>query len=214
MNKKLFISLTCGALLLGISACGSSEKASQAIETKEEEQSKQKMKKENFKEGKTDPTRGIRSNPIVINEIVTVDDVISNNNNGKNPQEIKAKVEISIPKVIRGDQAYEILKQTEPANRPAPEGKEWVLIKVKGKLVDAETQDFIYSLDDLHFELVSKEDQVYDDPQHAITPNPLPKKIYKGAEIDGYISKLVDTGDEFMIRYETYQHNFIFFESK
>ncbi|MGH0515329.1 hypothetical protein [Bacillus cereus] len=211
MKKKLLISLTCCALLLGISACGSSEKTSQAVETKEKEQSKQEVKKENFKEEKTESTRGSHSNPIAINEIVTVDDVISKN---EKSQEIKAKVEISIPKVIRGDQAYEILKQQEQANRPAPEGKEWVLIKVKGKLVDAETQDFIYLLDDLYFELVSKEDQVYDDPQHAITPNPLPKKIYKGAEVDGYISKLVNAGDEFMIRFETYEHNHIFFESK
>lgn len=213
MNKKLFISLTCGALLLGISACGSSEKTSQAVETKEKEQSKQELKKENVKEEKIDSTRGSHSNPIAINEIVTVDDVISNND-GEKSQKIKAKVEISIPKVIRGDQAYEILKQKEQVNRPAPEGKEWVLIKVKGKLVDAETQDFIYLLDDLYFELVSKADQVYDDPQHAITPNPLPKEIYKGAEVDGYISKLVNAGDEFMIRFETYEHNYIFFESK
>lgn len=87
-------------------------------------------------------------------------------------------------------------------------------IKVKGKLVDAETKDFIYLLDDSYFELVSKEDQVYDDSQHAITPNHLPKEIYKGAEVEGYISKLVNVGDEFMIRFETYEHKYKFFKSK
>lgn len=196
---------------MGISACGSSEQTSQAVETKEKEHSEQEVKKKNFKEEKGDSTRGSHSNPIAINEVVTVDDVIPNNDSEKSQ---KIKAEISIPEVIRGNQAYEILKQKDQVNRPAPEGKEWVLIKVKGKLVDAEPKDFIYLLDDSYFELVSKENQVYDDSQHAITPNPLPKEIYKDAEVEGYVSKLVNVGDEFMIRFETYEHKYKFFKSK
>ncbi|ALZ64562.1 hypothetical protein FORC13_p077 (plasmid) [Bacillus cereus] len=56
---------------------------------------------------------------------------------------------------------FAILKQENQFNKLAPQGKEWVLVKVKGKVVDAETQDFEYLLSDMNFKLLSKEGQVY-----------------------------------------------------
>ncbi|PHD93488.1 hypothetical protein, partial [Bacillus toyonensis] len=176
-------------------------------------QPKQETKKDNSKEGKTESAKGNRSNPIAFNETASIDDVILNTDGGEF-KKFKAKVEVSILEVIRGEQAFGILKKENEFNEPAPEGKEWVLVKVKGKVVDAETQDFEYLLSDMNFKLVSKEGQVYNHELSAVTPNQLHQKLYKGAEGEGYISQVVNAGDDFTIQFETQKQNKVFFKSK
>ncbi|HDR7470073.1 TPA: hypothetical protein QCX46_003036 [Bacillus toyonensis] len=215
MYKKLGTIALTGALAFSLAACGSNEKTSNGVETKEKEkeQPKQETKKDNSKEGKTESAKGNRSNPIAFNETASIDDVILNTDGGEF-KKFKAKVEVSILEVIRGEQAFGILKKENEFNEPAPEGKEWVLVKVKGKVVDAETQDFEYLLSDMNFKLVSKEGQVYNHELSAVTPNQLHQKLYKGAEGEGYISQVVNAGDDFTIQFETQKQNKVFFKSK
>lgn len=213
MYKKMGTIALAGALAFSLAACGSNEKTSNGVETKEKEQPKQETKKDNSKEGKTESTKGNRSNPIAFNETASIDDVILNTDGGEF-KKFKAKVEVSVLEVIRGEQAFGILKKENEFNEPAPEGKEWVLVKVKGKVVDAETQDFEYLLSDINFKLVSKEGQVYNHELSAVTPNQLHQKLYKGAEGEGYISQVVNTGDDFTIQFETHKQNKVFFKSK
>ncbi|EEL30961.1 hypothetical protein bcere0019_59460 [Bacillus cereus Rock3-28] len=203
MYKKLGTIALTGALAFSLAACGSNEKTSNGVETK----------KDNSKEGKTESAKGNRSNPIAFNETASIDDVILNTDGGEF-KKFKAKVEVSILEVIRGEQAFGILKKENEFNEPAPEGKEWVLVKVKGKVVDAETQDFEYLLSDMNFKLVSKEGQVYNHELSAVTPNQLHQKLYKGAEGEGYISQVVNAGDDFTIQFETQKQNKVFFKSK
>ncbi|MGE7885379.1 hypothetical protein [Bacillus sp. NPDC094077] len=213
MYKKLGTIALTGALAFSLAACSSSEKTSNGVETKEKEQSKQETKKDNSKEGKTESTKGNRSNPIAFNEAASIDDLILNTDGGEF-KKFKTKVEISILEVIRGEQALEILKKENKFNEPALEGKEWVLVKVKGKVVDAEAQDFEYLLSAMNFNLVSKEGQVYNHEQPVVTPNQLHQKLYKGAEGEGYISQAVNAGDDFIIQFETHKLTKVFFKSK
>ncbi|CAH2464438.1 MULTISPECIES: hypothetical protein [Bacillus cereus group] len=213
MYKRLGTIAFTGALSFSLAACGSNEKTSNGVETKEKEQTKQETKKDNSKEEKAESAKGNRTNPIAFNETASIDDVILNTDGGEF-KKFKAKVEVSILEVIRGEQAFAILKQENQFNKPAPEGKEWVLVKVKGKVVDAETQDFEYLLSDMNFKLVSKEGQVYNHELSAVAPNQLHQKLYKGAEGEGYISQVVNTGDDFMIQFETHKLAKVFFKSK
>ncbi|EJS72677.1 hypothetical protein [Bacillus cereus] len=211
MYKKLLLTLTCSSLIFGLAACGSNEQKDNGVQTTEKEQAPQETPKE--KESKTESAKGNRTNPIKFNETATVNDVIFNSEDGKF-EKFKAKVELSILEVIRGDQAFEILKKENQFNEAAPEGKEWVLVKIKGKVTDAETQDHEYDLFGSSFKLVSNDGHVYNNDQYAVTPNELQQKLYKGAEGEGYISQLVNTGDDFKIQYETHENKKVFFNSK
>ncbi|TPV39833.1 hypothetical protein [Bacillus dicomae] len=211
MYKKLLLTLTCSSLIFGLAACGSNEQKDNGVQTKEKEQVSQETPKE--KESKTESAKGNRSNPIKFNEAATVNDVIFNSEDG-NFEKFKTKVELSILEVIRGEQAFEILKKENQFNEAAPEGKEWVLVKIKGKVTDAETQDHEYDLFGSNFKLVSNDGHVYNNDQYAVTPNELHQKLYKGAEGEGYISQLVNTGDDFKIQFETHESKKVFFNSK
>lgn len=213
MYKKILLTLACSSLIFGLAACGSNEQTNNSVQTKEKEQAPQDTTKEKQKESKTESAKGTRSNPINFNETATVNDVIFNSEDGKF-EKFKTNVELSILEVIRGDQAFEILKKENQFNEAAPEGKEWVLVKIKGKVTDAETQDHEYDLFGSNFKLVSNDGHVYNNDQYAVTPNELHQKLYKGAEGEGYISQLVNTGDDFKIQFETHESKKVFFNSK
>lgn len=210
--KKTAAALVCSIFLVGLTACGSNNNEDSGVQVKDKEQPKQEEKKETAKEDKTQSSKGNRSNPIAFNETATIDDIILNTDSGEF-KKFKTKVDLSITEIIRGDQAYEILKNENEFNEAAPEGKEWVLVKVKGKVVDSETEDHEYHLSDMNFELVSKDGEVYNKDLSAVTPNELSKKLFKGAEGEGYFSQVVNVGDDFMIQYTTNKQTKVFFKS-
>ncbi|ALZ64561.1 hypothetical protein FORC13_p076 (plasmid) [Bacillus cereus] len=74
MYKKL--GTFTGALSFSLAACGSNERTSNGVETKEKEQTKQETKKDNLKEEKAESTKDNRTNPIAFNETASIDDVI------------------------------------------------------------------------------------------------------------------------------------------
>lgn len=212
MNKKLLAALACGTLLT-LSACGSSEEASNnEVKTKEKEKVAEETKKDDKKETK-ESAKGSRSNPVAFNEAATFEDTFYSSDSSSSDR-FKAEIELSILEVIRGDEAYQILKTENQFNEPAAEGKEWALVKVKGKIVDAETEDHPYLLSDMNLDFVSSSGQVYNNEQHAVAPNELRQELFKGAEGEGYIVQAVDVGDDFKIQYELNGGKKVFFNSK
>lgn len=221
MYKKLSTIALTGALAFSLTACGSNEKNQNEVSAKEKEQPKQEIKKDNSKEEKVEVTKDNLSNPIEFNKVATIEDIILvNEDNHYGFRRFKTKAEVSIAEVIRGKQAYEILKQeSEKYNdtlEPAPKGMEWVLVKIKSKVLDSETEEFGYLLSDINFELVSKEGQEYNHEKSATTrvPDSLSLQLKKGTEGEGYISRLVNTDDDFMVRLTTRKLDKVFFKSK
>lgn len=76
MYKKMGTIALTGALAFSLAACGSNEKASNDVQTKEKEQPKQEVKKETTKEENKESAKGNRSNPVAFNESATINDVI------------------------------------------------------------------------------------------------------------------------------------------
>ncbi|MBJ8018417.1 hypothetical protein BK735_21535 [Bacillus mycoides] len=213
MYKKMGTIALTGALAFSLAACGSNEKASNDVQTKEKEQPKQEVKKETTKEENKESAKGNRSNPVAFNESATINDVILNSDGGEF-KKFKAKVEFSVLEVIRGEQAQQILQQENQFNKPAPEGQEWALVKVKGKVIDAETEDYPYPLYSSNISLVSNEGQVYQHELSAVVPNELHQELFKGAEGEGYIYQDIKIGDDFKIQFETHEGKKVFFKSK
>lgn len=213
MNKKLITTLACSTLLFGLAACGSNEKTSNDVQTKEKNQPQQEAKKETTKEENKESAKGNRSNPVAFNESATINDVILNSDGGEF-KKFKAKVEFSVLEVIRGDQAQQILQQENQFNKPAPEGREWALVKVKGKVIEAETEDYPYPLYSSNVSLVSNEGQVYKHELSAVVPNELHQELFKGAEGEGYIYQDVKVGDDFKVQFETHEGKKVFFKTK
>ena len=69
--------------------------------------------------------------------------------------------QITIKEVIRGTRAWEMIYDTNYFNDPPLEGYEYVLVKIKFKLISAPTPDTIYSLYCWLFDAVSSDGQVY-----------------------------------------------------
>ncbi|KKB33810.1 hypothetical protein [Bacillus thermotolerans] len=150
------------------------------------------------------------SYPVKLNETVTLDEVIYSDDGLKG---FKAKLKLTVTEVTRGQEAYEQLQQVNKSNKPAPEGFEWVLVKVKGKLAEAETEEFPYWLSAMNFKFVSEDGDIYNQEASAAVPNELDAELFKGMEEEGYFADLIEIGDEVTLKYETLDAR-VFFQTQ
>lgn len=130
---------------------------------------------------------GSRKNPVPLGSTVSYD--------GTNTIFDKYKVDITFTEVIRGENAWQLVKQGNEFNEPAPEGKEYLIIKVRIKAYESENDEKI-DINNASFDLVSKDGVKYDDFTIVSGVEPELKEMYAGAEQEGYIVFTVNVGDE------------------
>lgn len=130
---------------------------------------------------------GSRKNPVPLGSTVYYD--------GTNTIFDKYKVDITFTQVIRGEEAWALVQKGNEFNKPAPEGKEYLMIKVKIKAFESENDEKI-DINAASFDLVSKDGVKYDDFTIVSGVEPQLKEMYAGAEQEGYIVFTVNIGDE------------------
>jgi PBP1b-binding outer membrane lipoprotein LpoB len=130
---------------------------------------------------------GTRKNPAPLNTTVTYD--------GINTLFDRYKAEITFTEVIRGADAWNMVKSGNEFNDVAPEGKEYLIIKVRVKALESVNDEKI-DINNASFELVSKDGVKYDDFAFVSGVEPQLKEMYAGAEQEGYIVFTVKTDDE------------------
>lgn len=138
----------------------------------------------------TKPTSGVglsRSNAAPVGATVTlaVDGLLD-----------KYTAEFTLEETIRGDRAWELVKAANMFNDAAPEGQEYLLAKIKVKVVKNEKADAAVSISGASFTAVSSAGKDYTNP-FAVSPDPgLNASLYEGASDSGWITLLVNTDDE------------------
>ena len=199
----LFISL----FVLVLAACGDIDEkntrdvsksgdATEAAEPEVEEQPEEEKGK---------PV-GTRSNPLPYGDTITVKENIYDDNFNS----YAASVDIKLTEVIRGEEAWKIIQEENQFNEPADEGFEYMLVKVAGTLVDAETEDDSLYFSDMNFKFVSNDGDVYE-LKSVVIPNELMKELYNGGSAEGYIVNQVRIGDEVKISYDSSEGSPVFF---
>lgn len=207
-HMKVAKAVSTGVLsALLLAACGETDDVStktQTEETGKEENVNQEEKKEEAKVG-------TRSNPVKINEIASIDTVTYDDSSN----EYKTKIELSVNKVIRGEQAQQKLKEMNEFNEDAPDGYEWVLVKSKVKVADSETDDHPFTIDGImNFKFVSESGDVYSGDITGTTEPDFSFEMYNGNEKEGFIAGLVKAGEDAKMEYDSWVGNTVFFDLK
>ncbi|MED1116447.1 hypothetical protein [Bacillus paramycoides] len=157
---------------------------------------------------------GNRSNPLAIGQSAILEDKIFD---PATSNSYDAKVEVSIKEIIRGEQAWKLIQKENQFNKAPADNMEYVLVKVKTKVVDADTTDFAYHSNDIiNTEYVSEDGKVYQmDTEHQpVIPTPLRSAVFKGAEAEGYSVQYIQKNDDFKFVYQTTGMQKIYFSSK
>ncbi|MDL0436223.1 MULTISPECIES: hypothetical protein [unclassified Niallia] len=166
--------------------------------------SEQASSEENTKESKV----GTRSNPVKLNEVATIEtSTYDDESNSYN-----TTIDLSVEKVIRGEEAQSQLKKMNEFNEDAPEGYEWVLVDAKVKVADSETEDYPFSIDGImYFDFVSESGDIYSGDIVGTTEPDFSFEMYKGNEKQGYIAGLVKTGEKATLQYDPMVSSSVFF---
>lgn len=136
--------------------------------------------------GETPTTGYSYSNPAPINtaQVIQVDNILQ-----------KYKVEMSVKDIIRGEEAWQLVKDANKFNDPAPEGYEYLLAKINFKLLDINEGEQYNLNGNVDITMVSSDGKDYDFA-YAVAPEPeLDAKLYKGASTEGWGVYLVRKDD-------------------
>lgn len=164
---------------------------------------------DNDTENQSDSTgEGTRSDPMQLGSTAQLDVMI---NGDDYDDRYEASAELTISEIIIGEEAYDMLIAENQFNDPAPEGYQWALINSSIELVDSETEDYAYYVMD-HFEIVEGDGSAAP-RESAVTPDEYGSEyIYSGGTSTGYSSVLVPEDNEFLIKYDGFSSNTVFFE--
>lgn len=130
---------------------------------------------------------GTRLNPIPVGETATFD--------GMENLFYNYKVELTVTDVVRGDDAWAIVKKGNQFNKKPESGKEYILVKFKIKVLES-VDDKKADLNNAQFTFVSASGTTYDDFVTIAGVKPELTDMYAGAESEGYAYDIVDIGDK------------------
>ncbi|MCM3763426.1 hypothetical protein [Neobacillus niacini] len=208
--KQLFKVLSVSVLsAILLAACGGETEVS--TKEKNNDTTKQEQSSEKPQEKKTESKVGTRSNPVKFTEIASID-TFSFDNDAK---KYKTKIELSVVEVTRGADAQQKLKQMNEFNADAPDGYEWVLVKGKVKVVESETEDYPFQIDNImNFNFVSQSGDVYSGDIVGTTEPAFSFEMYNGNEKEGYIAGLIKAGEDAQMKYNSMVSSEVFFNLK
>lgn len=99
----------------------------------------------------------------------------------------KYTAEMTVKEIIRGEKAWEMLKEANSFNKEAKDGYEYILAKIKVKLLDIEDGKAYDLNGSVNISLVSGEGREYEYAMGTVPPDPsLNAKLYKGSETEGW----------------------------
>ncbi len=105
-------------------------------------------------------------------------------------------VKIKITDSYRGTTAWNMIKEENMFNEPAPEGKEYIVVKIKADVLSVENDEAV-DFSTYDFTPFSKSGTEYEQPIMLVDPSPVfSGAVYKGSSLEGYAAFLVDKSDD------------------
>ena len=189
MKKSILIFTFATTLLLA--ACGEEASDPNDREVTTAAENTEGQESEEVAEEPAESSVGVRSNPLPMGDTITTDvNMYDDDFNA-----LGASLDLTVTEVIRGQEAWDIITAENQFNEPAKEGYEYILVKVKGMLKDAETEDYPLWFSSGDFQFVDKEGATYDSFS-VVIPNELGTELYNGGSSEGYIHNQIKVDDE------------------
>jgi hypothetical protein len=106
-------------------------------------------------------------------------------------------VKITVEEAVRGEKAWEIVKDSSASNKPPAAGFEYLLARIRFAFSARVTpQHYSYALDQAQFTAMSGDDTMYEAAGLAKQPEPsLHATLRSGDSAEGWVAFLVPRGD-------------------
>lgn len=141
---------------------------------------------------------GQRSNPVPYGETMYMSGTFTDYD--ADYTDFDADLELSVVDTIRGEEAWNIIINENQFNDPAPEGKEYIINRVKLKLLNATSEDLKTSFRSNEFDYISETGASYSSVS-VVLPDKLDVELYNNGEAEGNIVGLVDIEDKPLLRF-------------
>ena len=154
----------------------------------------------------TSDGRGSRSEPFDVGDTVAIE--VFEYANGFN--RMFGTAEITIDDVVTGDEAFDVLIEESRFNNEAPDGYEWAIISMTFYLADFEDDDISIGVTD-SLSIVSVSGSTPPN-EYALPPSPLTyTEVFSGGEVKGNMAKLVPVDESFLIYFDSFKAEDLFF---
>jgi hypothetical protein len=95
-------------------------------------------------------------------------------------------LEFKVVEVVRGDKAAEMAKKANQFNDSAPDGEEYIAIKIKARFLGGDEPDSAANIDGSYLKITGEKNVVYESPS-VVPPNPpLDANLFAGGETEGW----------------------------
>ena len=102
-----------------------------------------------------------------------------------------------IVEAIRGDKAAELAQKASIYNEPAPEGQEYVAVRVTARYLGSDQPDHAERAENFRLKITGEKNVIYKSPL-AVAPSPrlLGAELFAGGETDGWVILSVSKGEK------------------
>jgi hypothetical protein len=112
---------------------------------------------------------------------------------------IAGSYQVTVLETIRGEDAAAKIKDANQFNDPAPDGQEYIAVKVRVRYLGGDKPDTSVSIDSSLFKITGEKNVVYDHPS-VVPPKPtLDAHAFPGGETEGWIALSVDSGEKDLV---------------
>lgn len=143
---------------------------------------------------------GQRSNPVIYGDTMYMVGTFTDRD--ANYEEFDANIEITINETFRGEEAWSLIVNENRYNDPAPEGKEYIINRVKIVMNNATSENLKTEFNSREFDYISEKGASYSVDSQVI-PDRLDIELYNNGEAEGSVFGLVDIDDNPLLRFNS-----------
>ena len=153
---------------------------------------------------------GKRSNPVPVGEWVSIEENLYDDEDNV----LDAVLDLRITDVVRGEEAFGILKNENQFNEEAPEGHEWVIISLEAKLVEGD-EDIPFTVVPWFSIIDSTGSEVSQDDWGTLDGDEYGSvDLFEGGETSGRYVFYTLEGDDTLLSYEQFLNGSTYFSLK
>ena len=153
---------------------------------------------------------GKRSNPVPLGEWTSIEESLYDDDENA----LDAVLNLRITDVIRGEEAFEVLKNENQFNEEAPEGHEWVIVSLEAKLIEG-SEDFPFTVVPWFSIIDSTGSEVSQDDWGTLDGDEYGYvDLFEGGETSGRYVFYTLEGDDTLLSYEQFLEGSTYFSLK
>ena len=209
-----FIALVA-IVIIGVISGGDDEEALDTTESETEEVvektgPEEVEESEEIEEEAETSNVGKRSNPVPLGTAFQFEDTYYDDDSNR----LDAVFELTVLDVIRGEEAYDILMSENQFNEPAPEGMEWAIISLEGKLIEGD-EDIPYTIVPWFSVVDSSGSEISQDDYGTFDGNEYGYvDLFPGGTTTGRIAKYIPAGDDTLLVLDEFLGSGVYFSLK